>query len=86
MNHMMQAKESPAYLFGIGVERAGMSEVLDQIEALIAQPNSGRCRMLTTLNVDFIVNAVPVFFHRGIPSAVTNSERRKISNSSGLPR
>ena len=58
---------SAAVLFGIPVARVATAEALDRIAELAGRPPAGRCRILVTLNVDFLVNALPVCFHRAVP-------------------
>lgn len=79
------ASRSAAVLFGIPVARVATAEALDRIAELAGRPPAGRCRILVTLNVDFLVNALPVCFHRAVPGLLPVLRGADFVCADGMP-
>ncbi len=75
----------PAILFGIPVARETEAELLDQVVLLARQPREGRCRVVVTLNVDFVVNAVSCWFHRARPGLLPVLQQADLVTADGMP-
>lgn len=72
-------------LLGIPVDRLDYAAVLDRIFALISTPLDGPCRILATLNVDFIVNALSFGMHRCKPGLLEILRSAALVTPDGMP-
>lgn len=76
---------SNAVLLGIPVARVDTERTLRRIAALARDRAAGRCRILITLNVDFVTNALDVWFHRGTPGLLPVLRGADFVCADGMP-
>ena len=72
-------------LLGIPVDQLDTAAVLDCIFALASRPHAGSPRMIATLNVDFIVNALKLWHHRCIPGLLDVLRSAALVTPDGMP-
>ncbi len=72
-------------LLGIPVDRLNNADALDRIFELSTSPAPDRCRMLATLNVDFIVNALDFGPHRATPGLAEALREAALVTPDGMP-
>ena len=74
-----------AVLFDIAILRQDMNGTLDSLFARLQAAVPPRCLLVSTLNVDFVVNAIPVFFHRGNPDLWRVLRNADLVTADGMP-
>ncbi|MFA6659634.1 MAG: WecB/TagA/CpsF family glycosyltransferase, partial [Victivallaceae bacterium] len=74
-----------AVLLGIPVHRLDYEQTLQRILEFIESPADDRCRMVVTLNVDFVVNAHSFMRHRGYPGMIDILRRAALVTPDGMP-
>lgn len=74
-----------AVLLGIPVARVNTEQTLRRIVELARDRAAGRCRILVTLNVDFVVNALDCWFHRGVPGLLPVLRGADFVCADGMP-
>ena len=79
------AANATAVLFGIPIDRVTTEQALERIVELAQTPRRERCKILATMNVDFLVNALPVWFHRGTPTLFPILQNADFVCADGMP-
>lgn len=72
-------------LLGIPVDMLDTAEALERIFELISTPSTEGCRILATLNVDFIVNALSFGPHRCKPGLLEVLREATMVTPDGMP-
>ncbi len=72
-------------LLGIPVDQLDSAEVLERIFELASTPCNGACRILATLNVDFIVNALSFGPHSCKPGLLEVLREAELVTPDGMP-
>ncbi len=89
MNNMSQSASqfdtARVALLGIPVDRLDTVGVLERIFDLISTPGKRPCRILATLNVDFIVNALSFGPHRCKPGLLEVLREAALVTPDGMP-
>lgn len=89
MNNMSQSASQSdtarVALLGIPVDRLDTVGVLERIFDLISTPGKRPCRILATLNVDFIVNALSFGPHRCKPGLLEVLREAALVTPDGMP-
>ena len=80
-----ERRDPDAVLLGIPVTRVDTEGTLRRIVELSRERVPGRCRILVTLNVDFVVNAIDVWFHRGRPGLLPVLRGADFVCADGMP-
>lgn len=73
-----------AVLLSFPIDRLSLAESMDRIMDMARNP-IGRCRLLATINVDFVVNATTVFFHHGNDELQSTLRRSDFICADGMP-
>ncbi len=79
------ARNANTVLLGIPVKRARTKDMLDLVIAQGKDRARSGCRILVTLNVDFIVNAIGTWFHRAVPGLLPVLRDADFCCADGMP-
>ena len=79
-------QKNKVILLGVPVAPMTIQEVLDAIFAMIASGFQGECRVLATVNVDFLVNALSMFDSRALNAPLLKVLRESpLITADGMP-